>query len=65
MLAWFYDVKDRKKLQRPVVGKLVYMTKDKRPRFTLISKTVDGRKLVLMVSKERYKEADVPRLKRK
>ena len=64
MLAWFYDVAKREKVQRPVVGKMVRMGRDKKARFSFVGKTVDGRRLVLMVSKKAYKEADVPRLKR-
>jgi len=65
MLAWFYDVAKRQKVQRPVIGKLVVMGKDKNPRFSMVGKTVDGRRLVLMVSKKAYKQSDVPRLKRR
>ena len=63
MLAWFYDVKNRRKVQRPVRGKMVRMSKG-RPVFCFVGDTVDGRTLTVFVSKSDYKKAEVPRVKR-
>lgn len=60
MLATFYDVKLRKKVEVEVVGKTTYEVRGQ-TRYAFKGQTEDGRSLTKFVSKETYDEAeDVP-----
>lgn len=57
--AQFYDVKARKKVKVPVVGKIVYGEKG-RERYALRAQTADGRNLTKFVSKADFDKSDAP-----
>ena len=49
----FYDVKQKKKVEREVTEAVVYGTAE-RPRYAFKAKTADGRSLTAFVNKETF-----------
>ena len=49
----FYDVKQKKKVEREVTEAVVYGTAE-RPRYAFKAKTADGRNLTAFVNKETF-----------
>lgn len=49
----FYDVKEKKKVEREVEDAVVYGD-DNRPRYAFKAKTADGRNLTAFVNKEKF-----------
>ena len=59
-MAEFYDVKLKKKVERPVIAKQEYGDGTAK-RYALKGKTEDGRSLTTFCSKEVYDKTKVPK----